>query len=105
MSLYSSGSTCSLSAGLEAMGLSDIRQVVRLMCLSAAGQVDSPAAAVPRKGSSAELASGSVCQGSGKGQASLTYLSAAIGALARENQGAASLLVQLCAQVGSYISD
>ncbi|EPY81720.1 guanine nucleotide exchange factor p532 isoform 1-like protein [Camelus ferus] len=33
-----SGSSCSLAAGLESLGLTDIRTLVRLMCLAAAGR-------------------------------------------------------------------
>lgn len=34
-----SGSACSISAGLESMGLADVRLLVKLMCLAAAGRV------------------------------------------------------------------
>lgn len=34
-----SGSACSTSAGLESMGLADVRLLVKLMCLVAAGRV------------------------------------------------------------------
>ncbi|KAG8144816.1 hypothetical protein E2320_013235 [Naja naja] len=91
-----SGSSCSLAAGLESLGLTDIRTLVRLMCLAAAGR--------------AGLSTGS-CSGLGPSErprgiqsqmtkpiSCLAYLSTAVGCLASNTPGAAKLLVQLCTQ-------
>uniref|UniRef100_T1JES7 HECT-type E3 ubiquitin transferase n=1 Tax=Strigamia maritima TaxID=126957 RepID=T1JES7_STRMM len=98
-----SGSACSLSSGLEYIGLSDIRLIVRLMCLTAAGRVDFVA---NEQHSSSEnfLYSAStplfesVTSLSPNATVSLTYLSAAIGGLAQNNSSASKLLAQLCTQ-------
>ncbi|XP_033842077.1 probable E3 ubiquitin-protein ligase HERC1 isoform X2 [Periophthalmus magnuspinnatus] len=90
-----SGSSCSLAAGLESLGLTDIRTLVRLMCLAAAG----------RAGLSTSPPSGSGPHERPRGAAKtskpiscLAYLSTAVGCLASNNPNAAKLLVQLCTQ-------
>ncbi|TUG88269.1 putative E3 ubiquitin-protein ligase HERC1 [Bagarius yarrelli] len=90
-----SGSSCSLAAGLEALGLTDIRTLVRLMCLAAAG----------RAGLSTGLASGPGALERPRGTnkptkpiSCLAYLSTAVGCLASNSPNAAKLLVQLCTQ-------
>lgn len=97
-SLPPSGSSCSLAAGLESLGLTDIRTLVRLMCLAAAG----------RAGLSTGSTSGSGHADRPRGAAkaskpisSLAYLSTAVGCLASNGPNAAKLLVQLCTQVTS----
>lgn len=91
-----SGSSCSLAAGLESLGLTDIRTLVRLMCLAAAG----------RAGLSTSLTAGPghTERPRGATKASkpiscLAYLSTAVGCLASNSPSAAKLLVQLCTQV------
>ncbi|XP_053490210.1 probable E3 ubiquitin-protein ligase HERC1 isoform X6 [Ictalurus furcatus] len=90
-----SGSSCSLAAGLESLGLTDIRTLVRLMCLAAAG----------RAGLSTGLASGPGALERPRGAnkptkpiSCLAYLSTAVGCLASNSPNAAKLLVQLCTQ-------
>ncbi|XP_035381674.1 probable E3 ubiquitin-protein ligase HERC1 isoform X2 [Electrophorus electricus] len=90
-----SGSSCSLAAGLESLGLTDIRTLVRLMCLAAAG----------RAGLSTGLASGPGTSERPRGASKpskpiscLAYLSTAVGCLASNSPTAAKLLVQLCTQ-------
>lgn len=90
-----SGSSCSLAAGLESLGLTDIRTLVRLMCLAAAG----------RAGLSTSPPSGSGQTERPRGAAKkskpiscLAYLSTAVGCLASNSPNAAKLLVQLCTQ-------
>ncbi|KAJ8417270.1 hypothetical protein AAFF_G00284970 [Aldrovandia affinis] len=90
-----SGSSCSLAAGLESLGLTDIRTLVRLMCLAAAG----------RAGLSTGLAAGPGASERPRGAAKaskpiscLAYLSTAVGCLASNSPNAAKLLVQLCTQ-------
>ncbi|KAK7912664.1 hypothetical protein WMY93_012875 [Mugilogobius chulae] len=90
-----SGSSCSLAAGLESLGLTDIRTLVRLMCLAAAG----------RAGLSTSPTSGSGPNERPRGAAKtskpiscLAYLSTAVGCLASNSPNAAKLLVQLCTQ-------
>ena len=76
------------------MGLSDIRLVVRLMCLTAAGRVG-PRPPAPHGGETLNCES----EPSGLAQCYLGYLSAAIEALAADNGTASRLLLQLCTQV------
>ncbi|XP_024118845.1 probable E3 ubiquitin-protein ligase HERC1 isoform X2 [Oryzias melastigma] len=89
-----SGSSCSLAAGLDSLGLTDIRTLVRLMCLAAAGRAGfstSPAADLnPERPRGASKAS--------KPISCLAYLSTAVGCLASNSPNAAKLLVQLCTQ-------
>ncbi|XP_078688080.1 putative E3 ubiquitin-protein ligase HERC1 isoform X3 [Branchiostoma floridae x Branchiostoma belcheri] len=87
-----SGSACSLAAGLEALGLADIRLLVRLMCLTAAGRAEF----VMGTDDTGHHGNGT---GTPNGMAtSLTYLSAAIGSLAANSASASRMLVQLCTQ-------
>lgn len=90
-----SGSSCSLAAGLDSLGLTDIRTLVRLMCLAAAGRAGlstSPAVdSNPERPRGASKAS--------KPISCLAYLSTAVGCLASNSPNAAKLLVQLCTQV------
>uniref|UniRef100_A0A452S9S6 HECT-type E3 ubiquitin transferase n=1 Tax=Ursus americanus TaxID=9643 RepID=A0A452S9S6_URSAM len=91
-----SGSSCSLAAGLESLGLTDIRTLVRLMCLAAAGRAGlstSPSAMA----SPSERSRGGHSKAS-KPISCLAYLSTAVGCLASNTPSAAKLLVQLCTQ-------
>ena len=111
--LYSihSGSACNLSEGLERLGLADIRLVVRLMCLAAAGRADftSMSTSYPDTSfsqtqyypSPSSATSAAVDAISHSSTSSLSYLSSAIGALVLSNPSAAKLLVQLCTKVSS----
>uniref|UniRef100_A0A3Q1JCX7 HECT-type E3 ubiquitin transferase n=1 Tax=Anabas testudineus TaxID=64144 RepID=A0A3Q1JCX7_ANATE len=90
-----SGSSCSLAAGLESLGLTDIRTLVRLMCLAAAGRAG--------LSTSPTTGSGHTERPRGATKASkpiscLAYLSTAVGCLASNSPNAAKLLVQLCTQ-------
>ncbi|XP_061742965.1 probable E3 ubiquitin-protein ligase HERC1 isoform X4 [Nerophis ophidion] len=90
-----SGSSCSLAAGLESLGLTDIRTLVRLMCLAAAGRAG--------LSTSPTISSGHAERPRGAAKASkpiscLAYLSTAVGCLASNSPNAAKLLVQLCTQ-------
>lgn len=107
-SYYYSQSACSLSSGLELMGLADIRLIVRLMCLSASGHVESPPTTrLPSRSGSADTVTtihSLPLAASGDAAPSaqyLGYLSASIGALAADNPNASKLLLQLCTQVGA----
>jgi len=96
--IFDSGSSCSLAAGLESLGLTDIRTLVRLMCLAAAGRAGlstSPSTI----SSSTERARG-IHSKTSKPISCLAYLSTAVGCLASNTPSAAKLLVQLCTQVG-----
>uniref|UniRef100_A0A4W2GJP1 HECT and RLD domain containing E3 ubiquitin protein ligase family member 1 n=1 Tax=Bos indicus x Bos taurus TaxID=30522 RepID=A0A4W2GJP1_BOBOX len=91
-----SGSSCSLAAGLESLGLTDIRTLVRLMCLAAAGRAGlstSPSAVA----SASERSRGGHSKAN-KPISCLAYLSTAVGCLASNTPSAAKLLVQLCTQ-------
>ncbi|KAK2499134.1 hypothetical protein MC885_001338, partial [Smutsia gigantea] len=91
-----SGSSCSLAAGLESLGLTDIRTLVRLMCLAAAGRAGlstSPSAVA----SISERSRGGHSKAN-KPISCLAYLSTAVGCLASNTPSAAKLLVQLCTQ-------
>ncbi|KAI3377882.1 hypothetical protein L3Q82_008463 [Scortum barcoo] len=90
-----SGSSCSLAAGLESLGLTDIRTLVRLMCLAAAGRAGLSTS--PTAGSGhAERPRGAAK--ASKPISCLAYLSTAVGCLASNSPNAAKLLVQLCTQ-------
>ncbi|XP_031704124.1 probable E3 ubiquitin-protein ligase HERC1 isoform X4 [Anarrhichthys ocellatus] len=90
-----SGSSCSLAAGLESLGLTDIRTLVRLMCLAAAGRAGLSTS--PTSGSGhAERPRGAAK--ASKPISCLAYLSTAVGCLASNSPNAAKLLVQLCTQ-------
>ncbi|MBZ3889111.1 putative E3 ubiquitin-protein ligase HERC1 [Sciurus carolinensis] len=91
-----SGSSCSLAAGLESLGLTDIRTLVRLMCLAAAGRAGlstSPSATA----GTLERSRGGHSKAN-KPISCLAYLSTAVGCLASNTPSAAKLLVQLCTQ-------
>ncbi|XP_070543560.1 probable E3 ubiquitin-protein ligase HERC1 isoform X2 [Ptychodera flava] len=92
-----SGSACNLTEGLESLGLADIRLVVRLMCLAAAGRAEF---ATPVDGlhSSTNIDPSSINISGCSSTASLTYLSSAIGSLAVNSPQASKLLIQLCTQ-------
>ncbi|XP_052792637.1 probable E3 ubiquitin-protein ligase HERC1 isoform X2 [Mya arenaria] len=80
--LSGSGTTCSLPAALEKMGLSDIMLIVRLMCLCAAGKVT--------------LSDIGPEDSQGSQPSSLDHLTAAIGSLVAENNRAQNQLLHLC---------
>ncbi|XP_028822113.1 probable E3 ubiquitin-protein ligase HERC1 [Denticeps clupeoides] len=91
-----SGSSCSLAAGLESLGLTDIRTLVRLMCLAAAGRAGlspSPASEAGRR-----CAGHTPTKPPKRPLSCLAYLSTAVGCLASNSPGAAKLLLQLCTQ-------
>lgn len=91
-----SGSSCSLAAGLESLGLTDIRTLVRLMCLAAAGRAGLSTSPSTGPGH-AERPRGATK--TSKPISCLAYLSTAVGCLASNSPNAAKLLVQLCTQV------
>uniref|UniRef100_A0A8C6ERW4 HECT-type E3 ubiquitin transferase n=1 Tax=Marmota marmota marmota TaxID=9994 RepID=A0A8C6ERW4_MARMA len=91
-----SGSSCSLAAGLESLGLTDIRTLVRLMCLAAAGRAGLSTSPSAIAGTS-ERSRGSHSK-TNKPISCLAYLSTAVGCLASNTPSAAKLLVQLCTQ-------
>uniref|UniRef100_A0A3B4EYC5 HECT-type E3 ubiquitin transferase n=1 Tax=Pundamilia nyererei TaxID=303518 RepID=A0A3B4EYC5_9CICH len=90
-----SGSSCSLAAGLESLGLTDIRTLVRLMCLAAAGRAGLSTSSSTGPGH-AERPRGATK--TSKPISCLAYLSTAVGCLASNSPNAAKLLVQLCTQ-------
>ncbi|KAJ8304108.1 hypothetical protein KUTeg_017691 [Tegillarca granosa] len=80
--LAGSGTSCSLPAALEYIGLSDIMLIVQLMCLCASGKiVYSKTISSPRDCTE-----------------SLSHLTTAIGSLVQENPISLKQLVQLCTQ-------
>ena len=81
-----SGSSCDLWAALQALGLSDVQLLVRLMWLVAHGKVplDGSARTATAKPQLSEIS------------ASLSHLSDAIGAHAQNDPEASRLLLQLC---------
>ncbi|XP_075939248.1 putative E3 ubiquitin-protein ligase HERC1 [Anarhichas minor] len=90
-----SGSSCSLAAGLESLGLTNIRTLVRLMCLAAAGRAGLSTS--PTSGSGhAERPRGAAK--ASKPISCLAYLSTAVGCLASNSPNAAKVLVQLCTE-------
>lgn len=87
-----SSSVCNQSSGLEALGLADIRILVRLMCLAAGGRVHT---GMDRQG----VGRGSVSDRTGS--AFLSFLSSAIGGLVFHSSAAYRELVDICTQVHS----
>lgn len=87
-----SSSVCNQSSGLEALGLADIRILVRLMCLAAGGRVHT---CVDQQG----MGRGSVSDRTGS--AFLSFLSSAIGSLVSHSPAAYRELVDICTQVHS----
>ncbi|XP_051773057.1 probable E3 ubiquitin-protein ligase HERC1 isoform X4 [Ctenopharyngodon idella] len=85
----SSSSVCNQSSGLEALGLADIRILVRLMCLAAGGRVHT---SVDQQG----VGRGSVSDRTGS--AFLSFLSSAIGSLVSHSPAAYRELVDICTQ-------
>ena len=104
LTLPFSMSACSLSAGLETIGLADIHQVVRLMSLCASGHIQASsggAGGATHAGPSSHThpAAQSVPSSDGPASDGLVYLTSAIGAIVQDNANAARLLIQLCTQV------
>lgn len=86
---------CNQSSGLEALGLADIRILVRLMCLAAGGRVHT---GLDQQG----MGRGSVSDRDGS--AFLSFLSSAIGSLVSHSPAAYRELVDICTQVRSLSS-
>ncbi|KAJ8338960.1 hypothetical protein SKAU_G00357460 [Synaphobranchus kaupii] len=85
----SSTSVCSQSSGLEALGLANIRILVRLMCLAASGRVHTTMDHLAcGQGSAAERTS----------SAFLSFLSSAIGSLVSNSPTYYRELVDICTQ-------
>ncbi|XP_028827463.1 probable E3 ubiquitin-protein ligase HERC1 isoform X1 [Denticeps clupeoides] len=84
----STSSTCSQSCGLEALGLADIRILVRLMCLAAAGRVHTGVEPEGLCGRGTVYDSSSF----------LSFLSSAIGCLVSHSAAAYRELVDICTQ-------
>nr|XP_015195044.1 PREDICTED: probable E3 ubiquitin-protein ligase HERC1 isoform X5 [Lepisosteus oculatus] len=87
--ISASASLYSQSSSLEALGLADIRILVRLMCLAAAGRVHT--AIKP-------LGSGQSAPSERTGSTFLTFLSSAIGCLVSNSPSAYRELVDICTQ-------
>jgi hypothetical protein len=105
---YGSGTSCSLPAGLAAIGLSDIRKVVRLMSLTAGRRVELSSdlqqplvEGGPRPGAGASsLQLGHLTSHLPPPTATcLNYLSCAIAALAQTDTEASELVLQMCTKV------
>ncbi|XP_043076943.1 probable E3 ubiquitin-protein ligase HERC1 [Puntigrus tetrazona] len=84
-----SSSVCNQSSGLEALGLADIRILVRLMCLAAGGRVHT---GMDQQG----IGRGSLSDRTGS--AFLSFLSSAIGSLVSHSPAAYRELVDICTQ-------
>jgi hypothetical protein len=106
--LLCSGTSCSLPAGLAAIGLSDIRKVVRLMSLTAGGRVELAfdlqqplTEGGPRPGAGTFfLQLGHLTSHLPAATATcLNYLSCAIAALAQTDMEASKLVLHMCTKV------
>ncbi|XP_066501303.1 probable E3 ubiquitin-protein ligase HERC1 isoform X2 [Hoplias malabaricus] len=87
--ISSTSSVCNQSSGLEALGLADIRILVRLMCLAAGGRVHMDVdQQVTGRGSMSD----------NTGSAFLSFLSSAIGSLVCHSPTAYRELVDICTQ-------
>ncbi|KAF0297934.1 putative E3 ubiquitin-protein ligase HERC1 [Amphibalanus amphitrite] len=93
-----SGSERHLAETLTAVGLGDIQLLVRLMCLTAAGRVQSTAESPSCRPPPAPSAAAGAGQLPAAASAGVRALSRAVGALAAAGDGAAAELVQLCTQ-------
>lgn len=92
-----SGSMCSQTSGLEALGLTDIRILVRLMCLAAGGR-----AQLAKNGTEHLFSSTQFRPAKGRTwstRSCLTYMSSAIGCLVANSPTAYRALVNVCTQV------
>ncbi|XP_072108525.1 probable E3 ubiquitin-protein ligase HERC1 isoform X1 [Mobula birostris] len=91
-----SGSICSQTSGLEALGLTDIRTLVRLMCLAAGGRAQMASSGTEHLYSSApfRLSKGTTWSTT----SCLTYMSSAIGCLIANSPSAYRALVNVCTQ-------
>ncbi|XP_052393189.1 probable E3 ubiquitin-protein ligase HERC1 isoform X2 [Carassius gibelio] len=89
LSQTSTSSVCNQSSGLEALGLADIRILVRLMCLAAGGRVHTT---VDRQGAGRGFVSDRT------GSAFLSFLSSAIASLVSQSPAAYRELVDICTQ-------
>lgn len=81
---------CNRSSGLEALGLADIRILVRLMCLAAGGRVHT---CLDQQGMGRGFVSDRT------GSTFLSFLSSAIGSLVSHSSAAYRELVDICTQV------
>jgi hypothetical protein len=106
--LLCSGTSCSLPAGLAAIGLSDIRKVVRLMSLTAGGRVELASdlqQPLTERGARTGAGASSLQLGhltSNLPPATATclnYLSCAIAALAQTDTEASELVLHMCTKV------
>ncbi|XP_055489136.1 LOW QUALITY PROTEIN: probable E3 ubiquitin-protein ligase HERC1 [Leucoraja erinacea] len=91
-----SGSMCSQTSGLEALGLTDIRILVRLMCLAAGGR-----AQLAKNGTEHLFSSTQFRPAKGRTwstRSCLTYMSSAIGCLVANSPTAYRALVNVCTQ-------
>ncbi|KAM6984699.1 putative E3 ubiquitin-protein ligase HERC1 [Aplochiton taeniatus] len=86
----SSASMSSQSRGLEALGLANIRILVRLMCLAAAGRVPAHA--------DQEAAAAAASSGRAASSGFLSFLSSAIGSLVSHSPSTYGELVDICTQ-------
>jgi hypothetical protein len=78
------------------MGLTDVRQVVHLMNLTAAGRVELPQDAHPPTSEGTTVTSGS---STSPASHFLQHLSNAIAALAQSDPAAAKMVVNICTKV------
>ncbi|XP_043542936.1 probable E3 ubiquitin-protein ligase HERC1 isoform X3 [Chiloscyllium plagiosum] len=91
-----SGSMCSQTSGLEALGLTDIRVLVRLMCLAAAGR-----AHLANNGIECLYSNNQLRPSKGttwNTNSCLAYMSSAIGCLVANSPTAYRVLVDVCTQ-------
>ncbi|XP_072428176.1 probable E3 ubiquitin-protein ligase HERC1 isoform X3 [Chiloscyllium punctatum] len=91
-----SGSMCSQTSGLEALGLTDIRVLVRLMCLAAAGR-----AQLANNGIECLYTNNQLRPSKGttwNTNSCLAYMSSAIGCLVANSPTAYRVLVDVCTQ-------
>ena len=110
-----SGTSCSLPAGLAAIGLSDIRKVVRLMSLTAGGRVE---LATDLQQPLVERGNPRLNCGASSLQLThltshlppatatcLNYLSCAIAALAQSDTEASELVLHMCTKVSLVLME
>ncbi|XP_069780317.1 probable E3 ubiquitin-protein ligase HERC1 isoform X3 [Narcine bancroftii] len=91
-----SGSLCSQTSGLEALGLTDIRILVRLMCLAAGGRAQLANSGTEHLYSKTQFRSSKGTMWSTS--SCLTYMSSAVGCLIANSPTAFRALVNVCTQ-------
>lgn len=97
--LCSSRESSSLAEGLQEIQLCDIKLVVKLMCLCASGDMGTTVTTSSTTSSTATTGAAT----NSRDKQTLSYLATAIATLARSDNAASKLLLNVCSKVTSVI--